>query len=185
MVADEADSTSGPAGRRHDTRKVHPLLRMVADGSPEVNVARAEQSASIAVDAERISKAALRSHKPADERQIATAKAAMPAPPLKRVARGINASEFVQTTFGEASVKVAGETARRGDLVLAELPLDALGRAVDDPNVTFIEPGEALRRPRPRIESGIVGAPTGKERDIKIGCPSQVRRGRSCRDHRR
>jgi hypothetical protein len=92
---------------------------MVADGSPEVNVARAEQSASIAVDSARISKTAPRGHKPADERQVVTAKAALPAPPLKRVARGINASVFVQTTYGEGSVKVAGETARRGDLVLA------------------------------------------------------------------
>ena len=92
---------------------------MVADGSPEVNVARAEQSASIAVESARISKTAPRGHKPADERQVVTVKAALPAPPLKRVARGINASVFVQTTYGEGSVKVAGETARRGDLVLA------------------------------------------------------------------
>jgi len=56
------------------SRKVHPLLRMVADGSPSVNLARSEQSASIAIDAAELSKEALRAHRPAAERIVLTTK---------------------------------------------------------------------------------------------------------------
>lgn len=149
-----------------DARKAHPLLRLVADGSPSVNLARSEQSAVIAVDEKRLSKAALQAHRPAARRDRLTSKDALPAPPLARVARGVTTSVFIQTTSDEPDIKIEGETARRGDLILAELPLDRVRSTLAERSVTFIEPGEALRRPRPRVESGDVGEPGRAARTV-------------------
>lgn len=152
-----------------NTRKVAPLLRMVADGSAAVNLARAEQSATIAVDERRLSKTALRAHRPIAQRAIAASKDVLPTPELKRVVQGVTASVFVQTTSPDATVRIEGETARRGDLVLAELPVANIVAALAQPGVTFIEAGEALRRPRPRVEQGDdVAAPSPTARDVDL-----------------
>ena len=151
-----------------NVRKAHPLLRMVADGSAAVNLARSEQSSSIAVDEAKLTKSVLAAHRPVASRALLTSKDLLPAPSRARLAEGVKASVFIQTTSSDAAVRIEGETARRGDLVLAELPLDGIKAALAQPDVSFIEAGEALRRPRPRVESGSVTAPSASDREIQI-----------------
>lgn len=151
-----------------NARKAHPLLRMVADGSASVNLARSEQSAVIAVDENRVNKEALGAHRPAADRARLTTKDALPTPPLARIARGVTTSVFIQTTSPEAAITIEGQTARRGDLILAELPLDGIRAALAERAVTFIEAGEALRRPRARVESSLVSAPSSRVRKIDL-----------------
>lgn len=160
-----ADQAPGLGTR---ARKVDPMLRMVANGSASVNLARAEQSATIAIDGEHISKRALRGHQLAAERAVLTSKADLPTPALPRIAPGVTASVFIQTTSPDERVRIEGETARRGDLVLAELPLDRLERVLEQPAVTYVQAGEALRRPRPRVEMASSDAPAAGDRDIGL-----------------
>lgn len=149
-----------------NARKVAPLLRMISDGSASVNLARAEQSATIKVDEARINKAALKAHRPVERRALLATKADLPTPGLARVVSGVTASVFIQTTTPDAKVEIEGETARSGDLVLAEVPLQNLRSALAQPGVTYIEAGEALRRPRPRVEDGTAPAPSASQRTV-------------------
>jgi subtilisin family serine protease len=152
-------------------RKLQPKLRMIANGSDTVNALRAEHCGPLRVKAKELL------------RQVPVQRddTAVPAPrrailarrgTLARPASGVEAQVFVQTTRRD-SPKIRGERSRKGNLITARLPLSALRDLAAQPEVTFIELGEPLAAPKPRVNPAKVRAPS---RD-RFGFPQ--RRGSS------
>lgn len=132
-----------------DQHKVHPKLRMIADGSTEVNAVRAEQCAALAVIEPRVADALplLRG----DEPVLATARPAPP-PPLGKLAEDVLVNVYIETQdLGEDLTGVLAGSGHRGNLVAATIPLTELAALASNPRVLNIELGEPLARPTPEI----------------------------------
>lgn len=111
--------------------KIQPKLRMIADGSKDVNVIRAEQSSVVAVekfkDVDKIP--FLRG----DEPVFALAMPSTP-PKLKELAKDICVNVFVETNAegGSLPPSLRGQ-AKRGDIVAATIWLDELHKLTNSP----------------------------------------------------
>src|SRR4051812_29610395 len=124
------------------TGKLQPKLRMLANGSTEVNALRAEHAAAVKV-------------RPAVARRFAVCRAASDAPvaepPEEGPERGrlerepdAQVSVFVGLTAeaaGKRPAGIRGVTAQRADLLTAELPVAEAMRLRTHPGVSSIELG--------------------------------------------
>ena len=137
--------------------KIQPKLRMIADGSKDVNVIRAEQSSVVAVekfkDVDKIP--FLRG----DEPVFALA---MPSTPLKlkELAKDICVNVFVETNAegGSLPLSLRGQ-AKRGNIVAATISLDELPVIARHPNVLNIELGDPISVPTPEITTQKINQP--------------------------
>jgi subtilisin family serine protease len=136
-----------------ELRKFHPKLRMIADGSAEVNTVRAEQCASLSIEKPGLidSIPILRGAEP-----MALALHDLPSPPktprLEQLAQGVLVNVFVETQdIGEDLPDVCKGRARRGNLVATTVSLSELPDLAAHPRVMQIEPGEPLAAPTPEI----------------------------------
>jgi len=159
--------------------KLQPKLRMIANGSAEVNAVRAEQCAGIRVTSQKLLKAVARRRNDSDIAITRRAlKRRLPARGrLSSIPQSIEASVFVHLndTALDAGGTVHGEVARKGSIVSARVALDSLPTLTRDPRVAFVEIGEALKQPRPTVTEGAVSAPSrtirriGRESDHHFG----------------
>lgn len=145
-------------------RKIQPKLRMIGNCGKLVNALRAEHSAAIFIKDEKfldknlpkrgstavpIKEEAL-SHKDKDEI----------AKPLGRTARDVFVNVFIETADAADKMSIKGAninnqlkvTGRKANLATATASLSAIEKLANDPNVTYIELGEALVDPKPRVE---------------------------------
>jgi subtilisin family serine protease len=142
-------------------------LRMVANGDKVVNTLRAEQCGCLAVRSGRLLKEVPQRRAdgatPADRRELPKSKVT---PRTLKTAPGeILAHVFIHTRAHIAG-QMPGETARRGDLVTATVPLDRLHRMARMPGVVFIEPGEGLAVPEPISLTPGASAPPRSARQV-------------------
>jgi subtilisin family serine protease len=144
-----------------EARKLQPKLRMIANGSTTVNAIRSEQSASLALAPSAAPKldvlGSLAFGPP-------VARADLPASvtrgTLQEIPPDILANVFIETiAAGEAEVRFPGQSARKGELVTATMPLSELRPTAEDPNVAWVEAGEALVVPRPLITTTSANRP--------------------------
>lgn len=140
-----------------ETRKIHPRLRMVANGSTTVNVVRAEQSAAIAVQDQSL----LSQVKP--QREIGAIPVKRKQLPksvkrgkLKEVSPAIYANVFIETID---SASLPREKSRRANLATATVRLSDIDRIASRDDVSYVELGEPLVAPTPIIMADRVGAP--------------------------
>jgi len=149
-------------------RKIHPKLRMIANGRFEVNKIRADFSSSIRV-AE-----GFEIDSPSPVQNIAQFSA--PAEPkktgLKKVTKGIETSVFVQRVTAcprdigprlkgrhrNAAETIYGEHTR-GFLSTATINLSELSRVAGDESISWVEPGEPLKAPTPVVSDERVRKP--------------------------
>lgn len=136
-----------------NVRKIQPKLRVISNGSPEVNAVRAEQCGAVTVDNEKI----------LSEVSVAIYEQAVPvrAGEMPKSAKRENLSElpknvltnvFVQTIKPmRAGEKLPGETARKGNIVTATVTIDELRQLAENPNVSFVEAGANVTEPTPDI----------------------------------
>lgn len=157
--------------------KLQPKLQMIANGSSEVNAVRAEQCAGLRVTSRKLlnevevrrTASDIAATKREVKRLPATGK-------LSAIAAGVETNVFVQLNEGfEAGSKLRGERARKGNVVSAQVSLSHLPRLAQDPRTAYIEMGEALKKPRPKVTEGTVATPGmsarkfGKESQHKFG----------------
>jgi subtilisin family serine protease len=162
-------------------RKLQPKLRMVSNASTKVSVLRAERSSCVAVKNDRLIK------------EFGTAEDAPATPQLwrqlpKSVKRGkqtkvpnnVYVNVFIQTSetadLRSRPQPFPGETARRGNLVSATIPLSKLESIATRPSVTHIELGEPLLLPTPVTSGDAVPAPDPASR--RFGIPQQHQGGK-------
>ena len=143
-------------------RRVQPKLRMVANGSTEVNVLRAEHASAVKVPgrvAARVSKLRDDDSAPARRGQVPRS---VRRGSLRRRANA-SVSVFLQLTedfaeFGVEPGELAGVTAHKANLATAELSLaDAM--AIAKPTgkgaaISYVELGQPLSTPEPVVSAG-------------------------------
>ena len=146
-----------------NSRKCQPRLRMIANASPVVNAVRAEQCASIAVEAPRLLKQIPLQR---GEEGVPVKKSQLPRSvkrgSLKEVPSNVYANVFIETldmAESNSKTKFPGERARKSNLVTAQLPLSKIKDILARDNVTYIHLGEPLAAPRPEVSPKKVGAP--------------------------
>lgn len=157
-------------------RKLQPKLRMIANGSSEVNAVRSELCSSIRVSGKaKVSpQCVLDAVAPPARRAKQSA-----IKHLKSLARTIEANVFVELIGSDGDAEsignknqsaaetdpIPGETARKRRLVTATIRLDQLSALAARDDVAYIELGEHLRTPTPIVLSDLVSAPaTGLRR---------------------
>jgi subtilisin family serine protease len=146
--------------------KLQPKLQMIANGSAIVNAVRAERCAGLRVTSPKLLKEAELRRAVSDyavtKRQV---KALPSRPKLGAIAGTVEANVFVQLTE-PGKTRVRGEMARKGNVVTARVRLNRVPGMAKDPNVTYIELGEPLKQPHPKITAGKVSAPHFSERSF-------------------
>ncbi|MFQ5742152.1 MAG: S8 family serine peptidase [Acidobacteriota bacterium] len=163
-----------------DLRKVQPKLRMIANGSLEVNEVRADFSSSIRVRREtRLAPAS-----PVQNlEQCLTREAPKTKQRLRAITGGIEANVFIERVGGHdqsrdrasarmvkgASQRLTAGNPSRDLLSTATIRLTDLARLASDDSVAFIELGEPLTAPTPEVSSNRVAAPSASLRRFEPG----------------
>ncbi len=151
--------------------KLEPKLRVIANGKSEVNAQRAGQCGSLAVRGK--SAAAIRKARSIPEAASLahTFQETGKTPRVthqKELDSSVEARVFVfhrDEAIGTRSAGVVpGETARMGTLSIAQVPVNKLPALVENDDVTRVEMGQALSRPRPVVHHGDVSAPAASSR---------------------
>lgn len=157
-----------------DFRKIEPKLRMVANGSPEVNEVRSDFSSAV----EMAPSYSLAEKAPPNQVMAQVAIAAREATTVPKkgkltaLADSVRVSVFVERdsksvaksikkTVGLPTPKV---TAERGRFATLEVPVSQLPNIAKHESVVRIEMGETLKHPRPRISASAASAPTSSLR---------------------
>jgi len=154
---------------------------MVVNGSTKVNVMRAEVSSCVAVEntamVRKIDPVSVVQEAPKTRRQLP--KAAKRGK-QQQIPEQIFANVFIQTSSlgdGAPDRRFPGETARKGNLVTATVPLARMQAVARQPNVTRVEFGEPLAAPTPVVSRETVAAPDPARR--KFGTAARHRNGAS------
>lgn len=145
-------------------QKLQPKLRMVANGSTEVNALRAEHAAAVKVeptDARRWAPSRTQRSKPAEARALTKQ-----AKRTRKLAQTSNArvSAFLrlrEDLTEKTNISFGGVTARKTSLATAELSIADLLALRDDPDplVAHIELGQPLAPPTPLVADERSSAP--------------------------
>lgn len=179
-------------------RKLQPKLRMFANGDSEVNAGRAGTNGFLAVTSEKLIEAL----PPLGLENMAQTAAPDYTPPpapkkpssLKEISKDVIVNVFVETVDNQeeyamtdslediaaadpedASHKLTGVTARRGNIATATVRLSQLQGLVDSDAVTYVEPGQPLATPKPVVSSEVNVTPTLKS----FGKPKAHKNGRN------
>ncbi|HEX8116744.1 MAG TPA: hypothetical protein VF521_05690, partial [Pyrinomonadaceae bacterium] len=170
-------------------RKIQPKLRMIANGSKLVNTLRAEHSAAVYVKDDKF----LDRNRPKRgsdavplevEQKKAGQKKVAPPPEGKgeeaqsghRPPRDVFVNVFIERA--DASDKAAADgvkidpkqfriTGQKANIATATVSLAALEKLARKPSVTYVEMGEALIDPKPRVDAPSSAAP-------RTRCPAQL-----------
>ncbi len=137
MRKPKSDSGTGAAARR-----IHPKLRMMLNGDPDVNACRADTTGALFVSARLAKQGA----------PISAAVCADDAPEvkLKKLDRknarraDVMVNVFVETT---EPTSLAGVRSQEGNFAVMQLPLDQVKALAQRPKVAFVEPAENLKDP--------------------------------------
>ena len=137
MRKPKSDSGTGAAARR-----IHPKLRMMLNGDPDVNACRADTTGALFVSARLAKQGA----------PISAAVCADDAPEvkLKKLDRknarraDVMVNVFVETT---EPTSLAGLRSQEGNFAVMQLPLDQVKALAQRPKVAFVEPAENLKDP--------------------------------------
>ncbi|MGE0598689.1 MAG: S8 family serine peptidase [Dehalococcoidia bacterium] len=152
---------------RGNLDKLQPKLRMIANGSDQVNAVRAELSAALRVESEELLKETGQCRGagavPIERKQMpkSVKRGSLPELPHQ-----VSVNVFVQLEDPAARPGdfVSDEDAQRRDLIIATVNPREIPRLLDHPDVSWVEVGESLKQPTPKVGSASVRAPSVTER---------------------
>lgn len=163
---------------RETLKKLHPKLRMVADGDAVVNIVRSERAAALAVESPVYLKKVKECRTP-DTVPIAIGdleKKPRRPPPLRNVTSAVRANVFVYLRDpGVETPKTFRPHCRKGQIVQVQAPLNEIPAIARDPGVTYVEVAEALKMPVVTTADAFPEAPAASER--RFGSASQHKFG--------
>ena len=143
-------------------RKIQPKLRVISNGSTEVNALRSEQCGAVSVTDDKV----LSKIKTVVTDEASPVKAAKLSNSgkkgkLKALPAKILTNVFIQTIRPVSDdIKLPGETARRGNIITASVTFSELKKLAEDKNVSFIEIGANVSAPTPDISKSKVTEPS-------------------------
>ena len=149
--------------------KVQPKLRMIANGSDEVNALRAEHACAVAVSkavAEQVAPLRAEGAVPVGKRQLPRRieRGSLSAPPRARVSAFVQLSDEVA---GEPPRTLPGETAGKASVRTVEVSVAEALELARDPRVVSVELGQPLKLPDQLVTATSPGAPTAATRRIR------------------
>lgn len=149
-------------------RKIHPKMRMIENGSLQVNSMRVQLSAALTVSD------TVKAPPISDLVQTKLPRRRARKGHQKAITSEVQVSVFVHTT-NRSRIRIRGgrdvsETGTRGALRTVTLPLNKVRALAAAPNVVHIEMGEPLAAPTPAVSPERVDAPNPRER--AVGSPS-------------
>jgi subtilisin family serine protease len=151
-------------------QKLQPKLRVVANGSTEVNALRSEHAAAITVPtavADDVDRSRNQESVPVDPREApARRRGKLRKPPDATVSVFVQLTEdFAATNAAPAGLGVKDITGRKANLVTAELKVADAVALVDNPEVAYVELGQPLAAPTPAVSPAAPQRPAeGKRR---------------------
>jgi subtilisin family serine protease len=125
------------------TRRIHPKLRMMLNGDPDVNACRAETTGAVFVSARLARKAVPLASAIAPDDKAPDVK-------IKKLDRknarrsDVMVNVFVETT---GPVPLSGARSRDGNLAVMQVPLDQVPGLAQKKGVAFVEPADNLKDP--------------------------------------
>lgn len=157
-------------------RKLQPKLRMVANGSPHVNVLRAERSASVFIREEDLLKK-YRQRRRAGDAPVRFSRKKMKRGHLQEFPGNVLVNVFIGMTDGaKREERLPGESARQENVATATVTLNELQEILKEPDVAFVELGERLVVP-PTLKEPSDSTPEPRKSLPRIPLPTT--RGRS------
>ena len=149
--------------------KVQPKLRMIANGSDEVNALRAEHACAVAVTkavAEQVAPLRAEGAVPVGKRQLPRRieRGSLSAPPRARVSAFVQLSDEVA---GEPPRTLPGETAAKANVRTVEVSVAEALELARDPKVVSVELGQPLKLPDQLVTATSPGAPTAATRKVR------------------
>lgn len=144
-----------------NVRKIQPKLRVISNGSAEVNAVRAEQCGAVTVTDEKIlSDVSVAIHAQSVPVQAGAMPKSAKRGHLEELPKNVLTNVFVQTIKPlREGEKLPGETARKGNIVTATVTVDELKQLAENPNVSFIEAGANVNEPTPDISKKKINEP--------------------------
>jgi subtilisin family serine protease len=142
-------------------KKLHPKLRMITDGDSVVNAIRAERCAGLSVSSEALLRR-VPEMRAEDDRGTAVEKAKKKpqAGRLQSVPTDILTNVFVHfRERPQRTKRLKGEFARQGRVAQVQASLSTVRQLASEPEVAFIELGEALKPPVPLVSDVEPGPP--------------------------
>jgi subtilisin family serine protease len=141
-------------------RKIHPKLRMIADGDLTVNTARAEFTSALKITAKTFLKEGRRRER-AESPEEWKRKKLPPRGSVAKLSPEVLVNVFVYAA-DRADSKTLGipVTAKQKNLATATVPLHDLPKLAKKAEVRYVEIGAPLAAPQPTIESSHVPAPS-------------------------
>ncbi len=150
-------------------RKIQPKLRVISNGSTLVNALRSEQCGGVTVTDEKVlSDTPLTVTEETIPVKASELGEATRKKKLKALPRNVQASVFIRVLRPDRTGKLPGETARRGDIVTAELTMNELKELAEDSNIAFIEMGANVTAPTPDISKNKVAEPSAKRWQFEV-----------------
>ncbi len=149
--------------------KVQPKLRMIANGSDEVNALRAEHACAVAVSpavAEQVAPLRAEGAVPVSKRRLPRKieRGSLSAPPRARVSAFVQLSDEVA---GEPGRTLPGETARKANVRTVELSVAEALALARDPRVVSVELGQPLKLPDQLVTATTPAAPPAAVRRVR------------------
>lgn len=151
-------------------RKIAPKLRLFANGDDEVCQARAEHNSSLAATG-AFRRAPLREPETA-ALEVEAPRKRHKKPKLRNVIGSASASVFVhfssEAAFNNGKKAIAGLVGQRGNIAMAEVPLNKLSKLSRRRDITLVEPGDPVRVPPVLVTSdpSTTAAPSPTERKV-------------------
>jgi subtilisin family serine protease len=148
-------------------RKLQPKLRMIRNGSSEVNTLRAEQASPLFVTDKKLLKAApdlCRTDVESEARPEKIPKVKIPR--QAEIPAGVSANVFIVTRDASSHRRQRGEKAlpigfrRKGNIAMGSVPLSRLDDLMRHPAVASIELGEPLATPVAAVSEKEVSPPS-------------------------
>ena len=135
-------------------KKLHPKLRMIADGDATVNIVRAERCAALTVS----KPSAVKNFRPlrgaaASPVALANLPTKPKTPPLKAITGEVTTNVFVYLRDADAAAPPCNNKphSRRGSIMQVQTPLDQVPALAEEDEVAYVEMAEALKAPTPTL----------------------------------
>jgi subtilisin family serine protease len=152
--------------------KLQPKLQMIVNGDDEVNTVRSQRCAALAATSEK-------QLRDSGERRVVLLEQPKRFPKvkkLKQIARDIEANVFIHLNVTTAPTpRILRNYLRQGRIIRARVPLSGIPQLVQDPSVTFVEIGESLKFPQPKLSA--LESTSPKPSDRRFGAQAQHKFG--------
>jgi hypothetical protein len=144
-------------------RKIQPKLRVISNGSTQVNAVRAQQCGGISVDDDVSSETRMTVTDETSPIKASKLPKSAKKGKMKQLSKKVRANVFIQLLRPNSDDKnLPGITSRRGNILTATVTGSELKKLAENKNVAFVEIGANVSAPTPDVSKKKVDEPSLK-----------------------